>query len=92
MTDAEALGARQQAVVVGCLMSVAGFFGGAMVAVLIGKWVGAARGCVPGEGLPACDWHIYAAIGGVIGLVTLPALTLRALRRSRRSADKSERG
>ena len=86
------IGERQQAVAVGCLMAVAGFFAGAMVAVLIAKWVGAARGCVPGEGLPACDWHIYAGIGGLVGLLTLPTFTIRALRRSRARARTSERG
>ena len=83
---------RQQTVAVGCLMAVAGFFAGGMVAVLIAKWVGAAQGCVPGEGLPACDWHIYAGVGGLIGLLTLPTFTLRALRRSRARARTSERG
>ena len=92
MTPDAEIGERQQVVAVGCLMAVAGFFAGGMVAVLIAKWVGAARGCVPGEGLPACDWHIYAGIGGLIGLLTLPTFTLRALRRSRARARTSERG
>ncbi len=92
MSGSSEISQRQQSVAVGCLMSVAGFFAGAMVAILIGKWVGAARGCTPGEGLPACDWHVYAGIGGLIGLVTLPTLTIMALRRSRRSANESERG
>ena len=88
----EGINERQQTVAVGCLMAVAGFFAGGMVAVLIAKWVGAARGCVPGEGLPACDWHIFAGVGGLLGLLTLPTFTLRALRRSRARARTSERG
>lgn len=82
----------QQTAAVGCLTAVAGFFGGGMIAVLIGKWVGAARGCVPREGLPACDWEVYVGIGGLIGLIMLPTMTILALRRSRRRARTSERG
>jgi hypothetical protein len=70
---------------VGCLTTMAGFFSGGMIAVLIGKFVGSARGCRPPEGLPACDWWVYAAIGALIGAVTLPFL---ALRRLNRRADK----
>ena len=83
---------RQQAVAVGCLMGVAGFFAAAMVGVLLGKWIGAARGCVPGEGLPACNWEYYFFGTGVIGAITLPFFTVRALRRSRARARTSERG
>lgn len=51
-----------------------------MIAVLIGKFVGAARGCVPTEGLPACDWYWYALAGMILGAVTLPILVLRRLK------------
>lgn len=92
MAEEREIGERQQTVAVGCLTAVVGFFSGAMIALLIGKWVGAARGCTPVEGLPACDWQYYFFGGGVIGAITLPLLTIRALRRSRRSAGKPERG
>jgi hypothetical protein len=52
-----------------------------MIAVLIGKVVGNARGCVPAEGLPACDWYKFAAVGMILGAITLPVLVLRRLRR-----------
>ncbi len=61
-------------------MFVAGFFSGGMVAVLIGKIVGGLTGCTPAQGLPACNWHYYALIGGIIGAVTLPSLTIWRLR------------
>lgn len=51
-----------------------------MIAVLIGRFVGTARGCVPAEGLPACDWYWFALIGMILGAVTLPLLVLRRLR------------
>jgi hypothetical protein len=67
---------------VGCVTAVAGFFSGGMVGVFVAKVVGSFRGCQPLEGLPACDWHVYAGIGMLIGVLTLPFLALRRLRRS----------
>ena len=62
---------------VGCVTAIAGFFSGAMVGVFVAKIVGSMRGCKPLEGLPACDWHVYAGIGMLIGVLTLPVLALR---------------
>jgi len=67
---------------VGCVTMVAGFFSGGMVGVFVAKVAGSIRGCEPIEGLPACDWHVYAGIGMLIGVLTLPFLALRRLRRS----------
>ena len=66
---------------VGCVTAVAGFFSGGMIGVFIAKIVGSARGCQPDTGLPACDWHVYAGVGMLIGVLTLPALALNRLRR-----------
>jgi len=71
---------------VGCVMTFAGFFGGGMIAVLIAKIVGSVQGCKPLEGLPACNWWVYAGIGAVIGAVTLPVGVLLLLHRRRRNA------
>lgn len=70
---------------VGCVTLVAGFFSGGMIAVLVGKFVGSMQGCKPPEGLPACNWWVYAGIGAVIGALTLPVLALGRLSRSRPS-------
>lgn len=59
-----------------------------MIAVLVGKIVGNVRGCVPAEGLPACDWYYYAAVGMILGATTLPILVLRRLG-SKKSPPKS---
>jgi hypothetical protein len=67
---------------VGCVTAMAGFFSGGMIAVLVGKFVGSAQGCQPPEGLPACNWWVYAGIGALIGAVTLPVLALRRLNRN----------
>jgi hypothetical protein len=68
---------------VGCVTTVAGFFSGGMIAVLVGKFVGSTQGCKPPEGLPACNWWVYAAIGAIVGALTLPVLALRRLGRNR---------
>jgi hypothetical protein len=68
---------------VGCVTTVSGFFSGGMIAVLIGKFVGSMQGCKPPEGLPACNWWVYAGIGAVIGALTLPVFALRRLSRPR---------
>lgn len=67
---------RERLIGVGCFTGVAGFFSGGMIGVLVAKVVGGIQKCSPPEGLPACDWYIYAGIGGLAGLITLPALAL----------------
>ncbi|HEY1952552.1 MAG TPA: hypothetical protein VGG76_07080 [Gemmatimonadaceae bacterium] len=71
---------------VGCVTTFAGFFSGGMIAVMIGKLVGSVQGCKPIEGLPACNWWVYAGVGAVIGALTLPVLVLRRLNKSRRTS------
>ncbi|HEY8851364.1 MAG TPA: hypothetical protein VIM36_04220 [Gemmatimonadaceae bacterium] len=68
---------------VGCVTTVAGFFGGGMIAVFIGKVVGSVQGCKPSEGLPACNWWVYAGIGAVLGALTLPGVVLIRLNQAR---------
>jgi hypothetical protein len=52
-----------------------------MIAVLVAKIVGAVQGCAAGEHGQPCDWYVYAAVGAVIGAISLPILALRRLRR-----------
>ena len=68
---------------VGCVTAVAGFFSGGMIAVLVAKFVGSMQACRPPEGLPACNWWVYAGIGAVIGGLTLPVIALTRLSRPR---------
>ena len=70
---------------VGCITTMAGFFSGGMIAVLVGKFVGSMQGCQPPEGLPACNWWVYAGIGALIGAISLPFLALRRLNRAAES-------
>ena len=72
---------------IGCVTVIAGFFSGGMIGVFVGKVVGSMRGCNPGPDLPACDWQVYAGIGMLIGVLTLPALALNRLLR----ADQADR-
>jgi hypothetical protein len=79
--DAELARARQ--VGVGCFATFIGFWSGGMIGVLVGKFAGNVRRCVPIEGTPACDWYYFAAAGMILGALTLPVLVLYRLRRKR---------
>jgi hypothetical protein len=68
---------------VGCLTTIAGFVSGGMIGVFTGKAVGSIQGCKPPEGLPACNWWVYAVIGAALGALTLPVLALIRLNRTR---------
>lgn len=70
---------RVRFVGVGCLMVVLGFFSMAMVGVLVSAAVAAATKAPTCADIPACNWYIYAGIGGLLGAVTLPVLVLRRL-------------
>ena len=73
---------------VGCVTTIGGFFSGGMIAVLIAKIAGWARGCAPPSGLPACDWHVFMLTGALIGMVTLPAGVIWRLRGKRKAEDE----
>ncbi|MDO8501033.1 MAG: hypothetical protein Q7S20_04230 [Gemmatimonadaceae bacterium] len=75
---------------VGCVTAVAGFFSGGMIGVFVAKMVGSIRGCQPATDLPACDWHVYAGIGMLIGVLTLPVIALIKLRRGDSATSKSD--
>ena len=77
---------------VGCFTAFIGLWSGAMVAVLIGKIVEGLRGAPTCEGLPMCNWNVYAGAGAVIGAVTLPILALARLRRRDVRRDHNTRG
>ena len=77
---------------VGCFTTFIGVWSGAMVAVLIGKFVEGMRGAPSCQGLPLCNWHVYAAAGAVVGAVTLPLLVLSRLRRRDVRRDHISRG
>jgi hypothetical protein len=66
---------------VGCFTAFAGWWSGGMIAVLIAKIVGAVQGCPVGEHGQPCNWYVYAAVGAIVGAVSLPILALRRLRR-----------
>ena len=68
---------------VGCLTFVVGFFGGGMMAALVAKVVGSARGCIPIEGFPACNTWSFVLPGAVLGAILLPAVSIWRLRQSR---------
>lgn len=77
-----------QYVGIGCLMFLLGGMSTAMVAVLVSKAVAFLTKAPSCEGIPTCNWWIYAGVGFVIGAITLPALVLNRLRQSARDAQR----
>jgi hypothetical protein len=65
-----------------------GFFGGGMIAMLVGKIVDGVTGCRPPDGLPVCTWWRYWWTGGLVGAVLLPTFAVTRLRRGRRNAGE----
>ena len=77
---------------VGCFTTFIGLWSGGMVAVLIGKVVEGLRRAPSCEGLPLCNWNVYAAVGAVIGAISLPVLVLTRLRRRDVRQETRSRG
>jgi len=66
-------------VAIGCFTAWLGLCSGAMVAALLSKFFAFLMRAKECDGIPSCDWYIWAGIGGIIGAVTLPALVLWTL-------------
>ena len=81
-----------RAVGVGCVTAIAGLFSGGMIGVLVSKIVASITKAPKCPELPTCDWYKYAAVGMLVGVVTLPVLTLMRLRRGNAAALNSDRG
>lgn len=69
---------------IGCFMAPLGFFSGGMVSAFASKLVAYVTHANACPGVPACNWLEFTVVGGVIGLVTLPILVMRALRTPKR--------
>jgi hypothetical protein len=83
---------RWEYVGIGCFSTFVGFAGGGMIAVLIAKIVGALTRCTSDAetGAP-CSWLTFASYGALIGMVTVPIITILLFRRGRARAN-NERG
>jgi hypothetical protein len=70
----------------------AGLAGGAMIAVLIAKIVGALSRCAadPETGAP-CNWFTFMVFGALTGMVVAPTVSIWFFRRGRARAN-NERG
>jgi hypothetical protein len=75
---------RARTIGLGCLMTFLGFVSMAMVGVLVSALVAFFTKAAVCPDIPACNWYIYAGVGGLAGAITLPTLVVRRLRQSRR--------
>lgn len=60
-------------------MTFLGFMSMAMVGVLFSAIVAKLTKAQACPDIPACNWYIYAFVGGLCGAVTLPVLVLRRM-------------
>ena len=65
---------------IGCFMAFIGFFSGGMIGVLLSKLMAFLTRAPACDGIPTCNWYIYMAVGGVLGMISLPWLVVGALR------------
>jgi CDP-diglyceride synthetase len=78
---------------VGCVTTVAGFFGGGMIGVFVGWIVGHLRRCTPlPDTFPICDFFPYWIAGMMLGAVLVPTVALTRLRQSHRRRDAGDKG
>ena len=78
-------------VAIGCFTAWLGLCSGAMVAALLSKFTAFMAKAPECGGIPSCNWYIWAAVGGLIGMVSLPALVLWTLGKPGK-AGKSDEG
>ena len=69
---------------VGCFSLFIGVVSGAMVGALVSKYVAFFTRAPECEGVPACNWNVYAGWGALIGATTLFVLVMWRLRRRAR--------
>jgi len=72
-------------VAIGCFMTWIGFLSFGMVGALTSRFmtfVTRARSC---PDVPACNWHVYVGVGGLIGAITLPWLVVRAMSKPKKT-------
>ncbi|HEX5830081.1 MAG TPA: hypothetical protein VFY16_03805 [Gemmatimonadaceae bacterium] len=90
--DQQELSRGCQLTAVGCVTSVAGFFSGGMIAVLVSKFVAFLTRAPSCPDVPSCNWAEYMIVGAILGVVSLPTLALWRLRRSGAGVEPSDRG
>lgn len=74
---------RGRLVALGCFTTVLGAASGAMIAVLLSTFVAFVTRAPKCPDIPTCNWYVYAGWGALAGAVSLPWLTVRALKRPR---------
>ena len=73
------------------MTAISGMMGSAMLAVLLAKLVGYATLCAAdGETGAPCDWLTYAVRGGLLGLILVPTIVIRRMRKARAASRNSE--
>jgi hypothetical protein len=67
---------RSRRVAIGCFTFVLGGMSGAMVAVLLSKFIAFLTRAESCPGIPTCNWYVYAGVGALLGSVSLSGLVV----------------
>ena len=71
-----------------CFSIFAGFISMAMVGSLLSMVVAKIARAPVCQDIPACNWYVYAGVGGLIGALSLPILVLTRVWQSERDAAR----
>lgn len=66
-------------VAIGCFMAWIGFLSFGMIGALVSRFMAFVTRATTCPDVPACNWHVYVGVGGLIGAISLPWLVVRAM-------------
>ena len=66
-------------VAIGCFTAWIGFLSFGMIGALVSRFVAFVTRAATCPDVPACNWHVYVGVGGLVGAISLPWLVVRAM-------------
>ena len=66
-------------VAIGCFMAWIGFLSFGMIGALVSRFMAFVTRATTCPDVPACNWHVYVGVGGLIGAISLPWLVVGAM-------------
>ena len=64
---------------IGCFMAWIGFLSFGMIGALVSRFMTFVTRAATCPDVPACNWHVYVGVGGLIGAISLPWLVVGAM-------------
>lgn len=66
-------------VAIGCFMTWIGFLSFGMIGALVSRFAAFVTRAQTCPDVPACNWHVYVGVAGLIGAISLPWLVVGAM-------------